>query len=385
MEEEKYKLVENFIFNDEVQSILVQINSHMMDFNILEITGMGTQEIKHSNILSWLFGNNEHGIGHLVLEKFLKKVSDASKDQDLKNYIYLSAKQKNIATYREKENIDLLFVDDANRIVISIENKVYSNERIDENDGGQLKKYETFIENNYKGYTKYFIYLTTDLSNPSNDNWLRADYQMIADSLNEILNSNLELSTKTKMIFESYIDLLTRRGIVANTKIEELCKKIWSVREYREALNLLIENKPSNYDEIFQIIQKEIKIIGATKIDLYANNLNDITFNSDAIKDKLYDDNQLCYNITFGYDGIFLAIYIDINNKNFDKLYKKLFPNKSKRNHRNQLLSIRSDDWYDYIHDISIENLAEKIVVDLNKIIEEIKRCDDILQAYLKV
>ena len=384
MEDDKHKLVENFIFNDKVQNILTQINSNMMDFNILEITGMGLQEIKHSNILSWLFGDNEHGVSHLVLEKFLKKVSDISSDQNLKNYIYLSDKQKNITIYREKDNIDLLIVDDANQMIIAVENKVYSNERIDGEDGGQLNKYETLIEKNYKGYGKYFIYLTPDLLDASNDNWLSANYQMIADSLNEILKSNLELSVKTKMIFESYIDLLIRRGIVANAKIEELCKKIWSNREYREALNLLIENKPSNYDEISKIIQIELKMIGATEINLYANNVNDITFNTAAIKDRLHDDNQLFYNITFEYDGIFLAIYIASDNKDFDKLYKELFPNKSKRNHRNQLLSNRSDDWYDYVHDISIENLQEKTAEDLHKIIEEIKRCDDILKKYLK-
>ena len=38
-------LVEEFIFNDEVQQILSDINDRFMDFNILEITGMGTQEI----------------------------------------------------------------------------------------------------------------------------------------------------------------------------------------------------------------------------------------------------------------------------------------------------------------------------------------------------
>lgn len=385
MKDDEYKLVEKFIFNDEVQNILAQINSNMMDFNILEITGMGMQEIKHSNILSWLFGDNEHGVNHLVLEKFLKKVSDLSRNQDLKNYIYLSDKQKNITIYREKNNIDLMIVDDSNKLVLIIENKVYSNERVDGEDGGQLKKYEALIENNYKGYNKYFIYLTPNLSDASNDNWLSADYQMITDSLNEILQSNLELSVKAKMIFESYIYLLTRRGIVANAKIEELCKKIWSNREYRDALNVLFDNQPFNLEKIADIVWSKLeKEIGATNKELENAHSNWIFFKTESISNKLYKEGQIFYSLRFGYDGIFLAIYIIQENIKFDKLYKELFPSKSKRNYRNQLLSNRSDDWNDYVHDISIENLEKKIEDDLNSIIEKVKQCDAILKKYLK-
>ena len=43
-----------------------------MDFNIFEITGLGNQEIKHSNTLAWLFGDNEHELKYQILERFLK-------------------------------------------------------------------------------------------------------------------------------------------------------------------------------------------------------------------------------------------------------------------------------------------------------------------------
>ncbi len=34
----------------QIQNILSDINDNVIDFNILEITGMGTQEIKHPKI-----------------------------------------------------------------------------------------------------------------------------------------------------------------------------------------------------------------------------------------------------------------------------------------------------------------------------------------------
>ena len=134
-EYEKYEELENFIFDDNVQDILDKIKNSVMNFNILEITGMGSQEIKHSNILAWMFSNSEHNLEYKILEDFLKKIVEFNEVSEattfLKHYIYLSEKSKNITIYREKDNIDLLIVDNANKVVIAIENKVYANERSD--------------------------------------------------------------------------------------------------------------------------------------------------------------------------------------------------------------------------------------------------------------
>ena len=142
---EELKIIENFIFDDSVQDTLEKINSSVMNFNILEITGMGSQEIKHSNILGWMFSDSEHNLECKILEGFLKKVIEANEVDEttnfLKHYVYLPNKKRNITIYREKDNIDLLIVDDTNKVVIAIENKVYASERVDGEDGGQLQKY----------------------------------------------------------------------------------------------------------------------------------------------------------------------------------------------------------------------------------------------------
>ena len=145
-------LVEKFILNDEVQQILSDINDRFMDFNILEITGMGTQEIKHSNILAWLFGDNEHGLGYRLLNDFLKEVMKKNKNDakyqgtlsNLQKYIYLADKKKNITIYREKDNIDLLIDDKSNQVVITMENKIYAEE-----SENQLLDYENKIDSRY--------------------------------------------------------------------------------------------------------------------------------------------------------------------------------------------------------------------------------------------
>lgn len=238
---EKTKLVQDFIFNDEVQNILSKINDNIMDFNILEITGMGNQEIKHSNILGWLFDDSEHNLEYQILDNFLKKVIELNSNNNLLSYLYLSNKKRDIKIYREKDNIDLLIVDESNKIVITIENKVYACERIEGDDGGQLQKYEDIINTKYNNnYQKYFIFLTIDSEEPTKENWLKASHQMISDVIENIIKIK-EITTKTKIILESYVDLLKRNGIVSDKKLEELCKQIWSNKDYREAINVLNE------------------------------------------------------------------------------------------------------------------------------------------------
>jgi hypothetical protein len=211
--ERKLKSVQDFIFDDEVQNILSKINDNVMDFNILEITGMGNQEIKHSNILGWLFDDSEHNLEYQILDNFLKKVIELNSNNDLQSYLYLSNKKRDITIYREKDNIDILIVDESNKIVITIENKIYASERIDGEDGGQLQKYENIINGKYNNdYKKYFIFLTIDLEVPTKENWLKANHQMITNVIENLLKIK-EVTSKTKIVLESYIDLLKRNEL----------------------------------------------------------------------------------------------------------------------------------------------------------------------------
>ena len=258
-ENKQIKLIKDFIFSDKLQKDLFEINKNLMDFNILEIIGMGHQETKHSNILSWLFDDSEHNLEYKILEDFLKKIISKNQNnqeiEKLKEYIYLSHKQ-DLKIYREKDNIDLLIVDETNKVVITIENKVFATEREDGDDGGQLKKYEEKINAEYVDYDKFFIFLTINLKKPSQANWLKANHQMVTDTIEEIIKNNQDLSIKAKIIFESYVDLLKRKKIVENKNIKELCEKVWNEPKYKKALEVLFEYKPNKSKLIFETIEK---------------------------------------------------------------------------------------------------------------------------------
>jgi len=260
----KVEELKSFIFDDEVQKVFSDINDNLMDFNILEITGMGTQEIKHSNILGWLLEDSEHGLEYRILENFLKKVIEKNRVDEnekhldnLKSYIYLSSNKKEITIYREKDNIDLLIVDEANKVVIAIENKVYASESKE-----QLKTYENVVEEKYNDYAKYFIFLTINLEEAKNNEkyWMKANHQMVTDVIEDILSTKHDIAIKSKIILESYVDILKRRGIVEDIELKKLCKKIWVDDKYKNALDVLMKHKTSRvkifYDEVLSIREK---------------------------------------------------------------------------------------------------------------------------------
>lgn len=264
----KLKLVEDFIYNDEVQNILSNINDNVMDFNILEITGMGTQEIKHSNILGWLFDNSEHNLEYQILDDFLKKVIQ-EKDNEcskLHEYIYLANNKRDITIYREKDNIDLLVVDEANKIVVTIENKINADERVeladcDSEKLGQLDCYEKKVNKKYPKFDKYFIFLTIDSKEPSKEHWLKASHQMITDIIEDILRTK-EINVKTKIILESYVDLLKRNGIVEDKNLEKFCNKVWANKKYAEAIDILLENRITPLNNIFAKLKEKYNFDG---------------------------------------------------------------------------------------------------------------------------
>ena len=378
---ENYEELENFIFDDNVQDILDKIKNSVMNFNILEITGMGSQEIKHSNILAWMFSNSEHNLEYKILEDFLKKIVEFNEVSEattfLKHYIYLPEKDKNITIYREKDNIDLLIVDNANKVVIAIENKVYANERSDGKDGGQLKNYCKIVDENYKNFkNKIFIYLTIDgLSPESEENqkiWLNATHEMIGEAVEDILEKQTILP-KAEMILTSYVDLLKRRNIMSDKNLEELCKKIWDKNS--KALDILFRYRTTNLDKLYDLI--------ASKYSFYSEESSDIKF--DAI-DKIY---KYVYDEEW-YDADYRAIDILIvkksnyiwigywhpeipstNNKKLLELYKNIFKTKPQKEKR--IVMIYESD----IEDLTEEQLSDKAnetINTLNLKIEELEK-----------
>lgn len=380
-EYEKYEELENFIFDDNVQDILDKIKNSVMNFNILEITGMGSQEIKHSNILAWMFSNSEHNLEYKILEDFLKKIVEFNEVSEattfLKHYIYLSEKSKNITIYREKDNIDLLIVDNANKVVIAIENKVYANERSDGKDGGQLKNYCKIVDENYKNFkNKIFIYLTIDgLSPESEENqkiWLNATHEMIGEAVEDILEKQTILP-KAEMILTSYIDLLKRRNIMSDKNLEELCKKIWDKNS--KALDILFRYRTTNLDKLYDLIIDNYNFYHDDYNDIKLDTIDKIyqyIYNQDWLKsEERAIDIQIVKKATYIWIGYYHPEIPSTNNKKLLELYKNIFKIKPQKEKR--IVMIYKSD-IENLNEKQLSDKANEIINTLNLKIEELEK-----------
>ena len=264
-------------FNATVDGIVKNINNHLLPMNVLEITGMGRQEIQHSNVLAWIFGQ----LDYEILSEFLKEVAkenginhlyegDKATLEKLRHYATDSDKKQDIEVIREHSlysdgskkgngRIDLLIIDKNNKTLIAIENKIESGK-----SDNQLEKYEKAIKEKYTDIeNKYFIYLTRDENKEKlkeeEKNWLKANYEIIYNIIkNKLEDSNGNvLNRDVKFLLECYNDLLIKENIVEDKDLKELCEGIWS--KHRDAIEIINKYNKGNTKEISSLILEKLQ------------------------------------------------------------------------------------------------------------------------------
>lgn len=368
------EIVESFIFNDEISDVINQINNHLKPNNIFEISGMGSQEIKHSKILGWLM-SSDHEMKDNFFINFLKHTIVFTEEQDykypavvlkkLKEYIYLSSKNRHLIVKFEYKNIDILVIDESNKFVFVIENKVYAQESSE-----QLAKYRKIVFEDFNGYEQFGIFLTIDgtlpddTSNGGSENlefYLVAWYEKIYTILQDILSKNtLTLSIETRIIIEHYMDLLLRRDIVSNNEVKKICEQIWNEKEYKAALEILFLNRPSKAELIRKLL-KERTYLFPEKITGDVYNFFFKVDESGFIFRIVYSKNK----------GLNFAVCATDANKNLTMrnhitiLNRKINTNKNQNTQYGyQILSA----WYGYQHqddeidDLLLENIIQHCI-----------------------
>ena len=228
-------------------------------FNLFESLGIVRQEIRHSAFIRWFLDPSEtHGLGDFPLRQFLRRVIKGGEDHagnlpslfDLHDWNLGQAQ-----VLKEWRNIDLLILDEDNRFVCAIENKVDSGE-----GDKQLQRYKETVEQAFVEYKRAFVFLTKSGDPPSDEAYIRMSY---AD-LNSIIENTLErresqANNEIKLFVQQYLEMV-RRHIVEDSDIQEICRRLY--RNHRRALDLIFENRPDRATEVAHAIQDYIKSRG---------------------------------------------------------------------------------------------------------------------------
>ena len=180
------------LFDLENEIAFQKLNQQVNSFNPLKVLRIEHYEIRHSNILAWLFNPKEN---HRLNDYFLRKVLEhlLLMDENVDNPLYstvssiLNQSLMESHVFREVKThnnryIDLVIVNQQLQTVFIIENKFYSTESFN-----QLNDYLSHIQNISPDFTVIPIYLTLDGETPSNEHYFTLSYERIESILQHLL------------------------------------------------------------------------------------------------------------------------------------------------------------------------------------------------------
>ena len=236
---------------------LEKLESLIAEFNVFETINVIRAEIRHSNMLAWLMNPNaNHGLGDQFLRLFLKYLFANNRESIKSEINFFDIEVFNlddIEIRREWNRIDLLLLSESNNLVVTIENKVGTEEH-----SNQLKRYFDIVSKEFPKYRKLFIYLTPDSLTPSDEqNWIIFDYSTIHSILKRLLESRRNAISSSIFDFLTQYCTVLRRYIMPDSEIEEICKKIY--QKHQQALDLIFQYKPDIELEVSEIVQDLIK------------------------------------------------------------------------------------------------------------------------------
>jgi len=234
---------------------LEQLEALLNQFNIFEAIGMARQELKHSNFLGFLLDPRQsHGLGDFFLRRFLQKVLLSSREREHSvSLIDLDVWDLDETDVRrEWRNIDVLIVNEKNKFVVIIENKVDAGEGAD-----QLGRYLNIVNNEFPDWKILAFFLTPAGMLPSNSLYVPVNYDLIADLVDSTISHRSSTLGTDLLVSLSHYRSLLRRHIVEQSDIDDLCIRIYS--RHKRALDLIYERIPDRLSALSAEITKMVK------------------------------------------------------------------------------------------------------------------------------
>lgn len=207
------------------------------EVNIFKIINMVDKEAMHSDILAWLFNPYEnHNLNDKAVKGLLMQLSE--NDAEYINLLLLN--YSDLEVYREYtidncRRIDILMESRNNKVILIIENKIWSGE-----GDNQLEDYKKYIDEKYIDYSRIFLYLTPEKERKEKyKGYTHITYNTIYKIINNILHDN-QIKLEIRALLKQYKEII-RRNIMGNVDKEmmDLCRKLYV--EHKEALDKIMQ------------------------------------------------------------------------------------------------------------------------------------------------
>lgn len=243
------------LFDLENEIAFQKLNQQVNSFNPLKVLRIEHYEIRHSNILAWLFNPKEN---HRLNDYFLRKVLEhlLLMDENLDNPQYsavgsiLNQSLMESHVFREVKThnnryIDLVIVNQQLQTVFIIENKFYSSESFN-----QLNDYLAHIQNISPDFTIIPIYLTIDGETPSNEHYFTLSYERIEYILQHLLLLfEGQLNAQAYAFIAHYQEILREKFYPDQ---EQIVQAFDIYKQHRKTLEYLEEQLPHHHQLHFE-------------------------------------------------------------------------------------------------------------------------------------
>lgn len=220
--------------------------------NIFKILKMEDFEIRHSNFLAWLFDTKSNRI---ISTKFTKsflslikthcktKKEWQCKCEELDNVIKVLKSEEYIVK-REDKYKDIMIEFKTSKMVVVIENKLYSKEH-----SNQLQRYydEITSDKRFNTYNKFFVFLTLNGDEPidivDKQIWINISYVDILSTLKELAVRKFNnINNEIAILLKNYIQILEEKTEKTMDRIGEYFKLY---ENNKDAVNEMITYMPN--------------------------------------------------------------------------------------------------------------------------------------------
>lgn len=152
-------------------------------------------------------------------------------------------------TWRERDSIDILVLNERHKLGIVMENKVESQER-----PGQLERYREHMKQQFPSYRFLFIYLTVAGDDPSDKEYAKLTYSDICGVVEQLLHARASiLGPDVTVLLRHYASLL-RRHFMEESELIRLARQIY--QKPRGALDFIFEQRPDQLQVIADFLKE---------------------------------------------------------------------------------------------------------------------------------
>ena len=233
---------------------LARLETLLAEFNLFNVLGVARSEIHHSRVIAWLLDpRGSHGLRDYFLRGFLSQAAAEAREHGIAEFTPFKVdgwkfSDTEVATERQigsdPGRIDILMVDESDKFVCLIENKIGSGEH-----SKQLSRYLQSVESEYEGLMALPIYLTLDGRKPEKqqdaERWIPCAYEVVADLLKRTLDRNgSTISVDVSSFLKQYERTIRRRVLDTPSDIDRRALQIYN--DHKQAIDLIIKAKPSN-------------------------------------------------------------------------------------------------------------------------------------------